>query len=417
MTEELLEMLDKSVTQFHTVKKCEEKLENKGYACLSHTNFKDIKPHGKYYAKFNDSMLVAFSASGSVRRIKIGIAHTDFPCLKVKCNPDMKREGYHTINVEPYGGLLTESWFDRPLGIAGRVIVEGSSAFEPKTILYNSDRPLLTVPNLAPHLNRSDEKKKVDFQKEFIPIFNSTIEDGLIHFIADEINVKEEDILDYDLYLYNADKPIIMGKDSRLLSSPRIDDLSSVSALLEVLDVIPGEGDLNIQVFFDNEEIGSRSKQGADSMMLRDIVENILSALNVKNEELLGIYEKSFMISLDVAHATHPNYAEKSDPTNPIMLGRGAVLKTSASQRYVTDSRASAIIKKLAKDKGFKIQSHVNKSGMPGGQTLGPIISSYLPILATDIGIPVLSMHSARELASLDDYEELCKCVNAVFSN
>lgn len=337
------------------------------------------------------------------------------------------------LNIETYGGLLMKTWFDRPLGLAGKVVVKGSDAFHPEVRLYDSEKPVAIIPSLAPHLKRGDAETKLDPQKELIPVFGLWKKDephSFLDEVAEKLQIDKADILDYDLYLYNCDSCQMIG-DSGVFTSPRIDNVSSVSAILESLvrtgnkwkeekakgteaalaDEKISEADgsdmnLDIGVFFDNEEIGSLSKQGADSGLLRMITERILKDSG-ESRTIQELLPEIFLISLDVAHGTHPNYQEKSDPVNRVLLGNGVVLKSSASQRYVTDSEAAAVIQVLCEDEGIPFQRTVNKTGMPGGTTLGPIVSSYLPVKAVDMGMPVLAMHSACEMAHLSDYESM----------
>ncbi len=411
----LFDYLDYCVTQFHTIAMSEKHLLENGYKKIETGAEWEIKPNEKYYIMPYSSMLVAFAVGENVEKLRIGAAHTDFPCLKLKSNPDMERAGYHMVNVEPYGGLIMESWFDRPLGLAGKVILKGENPFEPRTSLYQSDRPLFVVPNLAPHLKREEKAGKIEPQKELIPLYNLAQKKKIIDVVAADMDISADDILDYDLYLYNMDKAAYIGDDKNIISAPRIDDISSVAALMEMSNTEPDADCINITALFDNEEIGSRSKQGADSVVLGNIIDRLLNALGCSDAKKSNIYRHTFMMSLDVAHGVHPNYIEKSDPTNPVRLGDGVVLKASASQRYVTDSEASAVIMAIAEKHHIKVQRQVNKSGMAGGQTLGPIISSHIPVMAVDMGIPILAMHSARELGTMEDYRQLCKLIECVF--
>lgn len=368
------------------------------------------------------SELIAFTVGESVEKLRIATAHTDFPMLKLKSNPDMHKSCYHMVNVEPYGGLVMESWFDRPLGLAGKVVIKTEDAFSPEVRLYDSEDALFVIPCLAPHLKRDDKNAKIDPQKELIPLLDvegaNVSESSVLNFVAEKLDCALQDILDYDLYLYNMDQAALIGANKTLISSPRLDDLSSVSAAVEGL-VLAAEGkenkNLNVIALFDNEEIGSRSKQGADSVILQSILVRIFESLHLSENDRYALAQHAFLASLDVAHATHPNYMDKSDPTNEVILGKGVVLKSSASQRYVTDSEASAVVIALGKQYNIDVQRQVNRSGMAGGQTLGPITSTYLPVLAVDMGMPVLAMHSARELAHINDYEMLKKMLVAIF--
>lgn len=405
----LVELLKNGKTQFHVVKNVKETLIKNSFKELH--MYEDWKlSDGNFFVEPFPSMLVAFSYKSTATSLRISACHTDFPMLKLKSKPELNKKGYLMANVEPYGGLIVSTWFDRPLGLAGKIISKGSDAFNPVTTLFDSNKALFTIPNLAPHLKR-EKSSDIDPQKELIPLCgldNSEISsDYLMSYIAKESNISKDDILDYDLYLYVCDEPTYIGFDSKLLSSPRIDNISSVSAILDSICTC-NNNVIAVGAFFDNEEIGSRSKQGADSLLLKTIIDKI-----VPSEAL---YKNAFCLSIDVAHGTHPNYSEKSDITNDIILGKGFVLKTSASQRYVNDSEAGATISAICQEKGIKIQKAVNRSGMPGGQTLGPIMSSYLPIKSVDIGVPMLAMHSARELIHVDDYEALKKLVLEFFN-
>jgi len=405
-----LDILNNGKTQFHVVKECEDTLSANDFTMLNLADDWGTLTPGKYMVTPFPSMLVAWVIGETTSSLRVAMAHTDFPALKLKTNPDIKKSGYLMANVEPYGGLITSTWFDRPLGLAGKVVVTGDNAFAPKTVLYDSEKPICIIPNLAPHLKK-DKNADIDVQKELIPLVSmaegGSETDKLLRYVAKEADVDYEDILDYDLYLYVCEEPQIIGMKDEFISSPRIDNTSSVWAITKALTESNITNQIAVGVFFDNEEIGSRSKQGADSTLLRDIIERI-----VPDKKM--IYE-GFNISVDVAHGLHPNYAEKSDVTNQIILGNGVALKTSASQRYVTDSEAGAVITALCQEKGIKLQRQVNRSGMAGGQTLGPIVSSYLPMKSVDMGVPVLAMHSARELMHRDDYLELVKLLKEYY--
>ncbi len=405
-----LDTLKNGKTQFHVVKECVDTLSANNFTMLNLADDWGKLSPGKYMVNPFPSMLVAWVIGETTSSLRVAMAHTDFPGLKLKTNPDMKKSDYLMANVEPYGGLITSTWFDRPLGLAGKIVVKGENAFAPKTLLYDSEKPVCIIPNLAPHLKK-DKNADIDVQKELIPLVSmaegGSETDKLLRYVAKEADVDYEDILDYDLYLYVCEEPHIIGMKDEFVSSPRIDNISSVWAITKALTECDITNQIAVGVFFDNEEIGSRSKQGADSTLLRDIIERI-----VPDKKM--IYE-GFNISCDVAHGLHPNYPEKSDVTNQIILGNGVALKTSASQRYVTDSEAGAVITALCQEKGIKLQRQVNRSGMAGGQTLGPIVSSYLPMKSVDIGIPVLAMHSARELMHRDDCLELAKLLREYY--
>lgn len=402
----LLRFLQNGKTQFHVAALAKEFLDAHNFTQVSDRENLAKLAAGRYYLAPFSSIVIPFVKGGQSTQVRIACAHTDFPMLKVKPNPELKKQGYLQINVEPYGGLIKETWFDRPLGLAGKVICKSDSIFHPEIRLFDSEKPIAIIPNLAPHLKRGNKEGELDVQKELIPIVDMITpsnEDShfLLSYVANKLNVRADDILDFDLYLYICDAPMTVGINDAFVTSPRIDNISSVCAILEGLADTEPSDTLCIGALFDNEEIGSRSKQGADSELLADIVNRLTTGSH------LSLIEDGFYLSVDVAHATHPNYSEKSDITNTVVLGKGAVLKSSASQRYVCDSEAGACIIDLCNINGIALQRTVNRSGMPGGQTLGPIVSSYLPMRACDIGIPILAMHSASELMHKDDYSAL----------
>lgn len=411
-------LLKEGKTQFHVVKLCRQKLEEHGFQDISLLNLSqltDLEP-GKYYLSPFPSLLIPFIKGNVTRRVHIAAAHTDFPMLKLKSNPELLKQGYAMANVEPYGGFIKETWFDRPLGIAGKVISKSQDIYAPNVYLFDSQKPVCIIPNLAPHLKRSQKVEELDVQKELIPVFSLEQEldeehknSYLTDYLASELSLNKEDILDYDLYLYIVQEPLTVGLHSDFVTSPRIDNISSVAAIIEAMCTAETSDTLIVGALFDNEEIGSRSKQGADSNLLANLVNALAPDVNLSRD--------GFYLSIDVAHATHPNYPEKSDPTNRVLLGNGVVLKSSASQRYVGDSEAAGVFIQLCEAHQIRYQKAVNRSGMPGGQTLGSIMASYLPMRACDVGIPVLAMHSASELSCRKDYTELQKLVVAFYRN
>ena len=411
----LLRFLQNGKTQFHVAALAKEYLDAHNFTQISDRENLVELAAGKYYLAPFSSIVIPFIKGKRTTQFRIACTHTDLPMLKLKPNPELKKLGYLQINVEPYGGLIKESWFDRPLGLAGKVILKGDTSFHPEVRLFDSEKPVAIIPNLAPHLKRGGKEGELDVQKELIPIVDMVAPAADSHFllsyVAEKLNISPDDILDFDLYLYICDAPTTVGMNDAFVTSPRIDNISSVCAILEGLASAEPSNTLCIGALFDNEEIGSRSKQGADSTLLSDIVKRLAAGSQ------LSMIEDGFYLSVDVAHATHPNYSEKSDITNTVLLGKGAVLKSSASQRYVCDSEAGACIIDLCNTNGIALQRTVNRSGMPGGQTLGPIVSSYLPMRACDIGIPVLAMHSASELMHKDDYTALADLITAFFTS
>ncbi|MDE6025268.1 MAG: M18 family aminopeptidase [Lachnospiraceae bacterium] len=413
---DFINLLERGKTQFHVVNQCKSILSENGFVNLCMDGEFNLEDGGRYMLSPYSSMLVAFIYNKESVNTRLAVAHTDFPMLKLKPNPIIRKNGYLQVNVEPYGGLITASWFDRPLGLAGKLVLQGENVFSPEVRLFDSDKPVFIIPNLAPHLARDKKNSETDMQKELIPIAGllSSFPDEdssnpLLSYIAAKENIDPETILDYDLYLYVYGAPTFVGLEDDFLTAPRIDNISSVSALCRAICSCKKPTCTAVTAFFDNEEIGSRSKQGADSILLKDIMEKI----HGRKPDISNM----FTLSVDVAHATHPNYTEKSDVTNNVILGDGIVLKSSASQRYVTDSEAGAVVSALCQSNHIKLQRQANRSGMAGGQTLGPILSSYLPAKAADIGIPMLAMHSAGELIHKNDYLALIKLIEAYFTN
>lgn len=416
---QLFDLLDKGVTPYHAVNLLKDFLEQKEFNKLNPFSVDEIEK-GKYYYSPYPSMLVAFTVGECIESIRMGVAHTDFPMFRLKPNPSIASKGYVKINVEPYGGLIKETWFDRPLSLAGKVMLRGNDAFSPKEELIDLAKPIAIIPSLAPHLSDKGDRKSIDTQKEMLPIIASIEEqlsdgDYLVNEIAKTLEVDKTEILDYELYLYNTDKAQCVGINDEFLSSPRIDNLASCFALIGGLSETYRKSGINIVALFDNEEVGSRSKQGADSMMLLDLIENIVKKSGYTSS-ITSLYDRSFLMSVDGAHALHSNYVEKYDITNEISLGEGIALKISSSQRYLSDTFGMAVIVNLLDDAKIKYQKIVNRSGMPGGQTLGPIVSSYIPVHGVDLGIPMLAMHSAREMASVKDISSLYRLITLYFS-
>lgn len=415
------EVIKQGKSAFHVVNYGKERLRQAGFVELEYGSSWKVEAGGRYMLSPFPSMLVSIAVGTGIEAkpaLRLAAAHTDSPCLKLKANPEMPGSYYIRANVEPYGGMLKSTWFDRPLGIAGKVMLRGRDAFHPETRLIHSERPVCVIPSLAPHLSRGGEKTEINVQQELIPIFGiGQEEDFLYTFLKEQFQLLREDVLDFDLYLYNPEEPEQVGLKGEFLSAPRIDNLASVAALLEAMEDMEQKepAGIAVAVMYDNEEIGSRSKQGADTVLLAQLLNRFGRALKYNEDTWQELLANAFLLSMDGAQGHHPNYPDKSDPTNQVCLGSGIVIKTSASQRYLSDSKASAIIKELCRLEQVPCQQQVNRSGMPGGQTLGPIVSSYLPVLGADVGIPMLAMHSARELAAVEDYNNLCKLAKAYF--
>lgn len=423
--DQFITLLNKGKSPYHVVALCKKQLEQAGFTALDYRQSWDLEFGASYYVSPYPSVLFAFTTGSAMTeegKIKIALAHTDFPCFKLKSHPEYTTEKYLQVNVEPYGGMIQSTWFDRPLGLVGKVMLVSDDVYAPKTILFESAVSLFVIPSLAPHLDKNaNGKHEYDMQQELQPVAGLLEEqcnkdDFVLEYLAKELGVKKEDIVSFDLFLCNMDQAEKVGLQGEFISAPRIDNLASVAALVEGMTVPYGKGTedgISMIALFDNEEIGSRSKQGADSALMTQVIEKIGQSFGKNHCEMNDMLARGFLLSVDGAQAFHPNYITKSDPTNEIYLGSGVTIKTSASQRYVTDSEATAIVMQLCKQANVKCQLQVNRSGMPGGQTLGPIAVSYLPMQGADIGIPMLAMHSARELAAGADYKELVKLIKA----
>ena len=411
---ELIDFLYESPTAFHAVKNVKEVLNKEGFTELCECSKWELEKGGKYYTTKNNSALIAFTVGkGEIEQegFKLIGAHTDSPTFRVKPNCEMTVENsYVRLNTEVYGGPILNTWFDRPLGIAGRVILKSDNILFPKTELVNINKPLLIIPNMAIHMNREINKGfEINAQKDTLPVLslvNEKLEKGnyLINLLAEELKVNKEEIIDFDLYLYEYEKGSIVGLNEEFISMGRLDDLQMVHAGINALVKSNITQATNVMVCYDNEEIGSATKQGADSDMLSNILERIVLSLGKDREGFFRALAKSYIISADNAHAVHPAAPEKHDPTSRPLINKGPVIKINANQAYTTDADSDAVYEMVCKKAGVPVQKFVNRSDARGGTTIGPINSTHLNIRSVDIGNPTLSMHSIRELAGVDDH-------------
>lgn len=422
---QLNEFIRQSISPFHTAKAAAGEFRQCGFEELQTDGEWDIKPSGKYFVKIFDSSILAFTiGKNGVRNgnLRIAAAHTDFPCFKIKPQADIQENGYHKLNTEVYGGPILNTWLDRPLSIAGKVVLRGEGDLSMESRMVDFGEPVVVIPNLAIHMNRNVNKGvELNKQKDLLPLTDTIKKDlegkDLYERIAQLLEVRKEQILDYELYLYQCEKGEVIGFDKTLYSSPRLDNLTSVKACLDaVKDADVRENGINAVVFFDNEEIGSRTKQGAASNILPMLLEKICLSEGLSREEYINLVIGGSMISVDVAHGIHPDFPEKNDLTNKPVLNGGTVIKIAAGQSYANDAQASAYIKLLAEKSKTPCQTFVNRSDMQGGSTLGAITSALLPMRTIDIGIPLLAMHSARELMGVEDQESLKKLLTCYFS-
>ena len=420
MIKRLLSFLDASPVNFLAVKNLTEELQQHGYRRIDTTEaLGTVKAGDKFFVTKNDSSIYAFQI-GRKPLAETGFhmicAHCDSPTFRIKPHAEIDCEGgIVKLNTEVYGGPIMSTWFDRPLTLAGRVIVKSKDVMTPTTLLLHVKRPLLQISNLAIHFNRQvNDGVKLSRQKDVLPILgiiNDELEKGnlLMNIILEELNkqqtVAREDILDFDLYLTDATPACTFGAHNELISSGRLDDLSMCFAGLEALLASQPTDTTQVLAIFDNEETGSQTKQGAGSPFLSYMLKRIALAQSGTEEAYYQAVERAFMISADNAHAWHPNYSEKYDPTNHPMLGGGPVIKFNAAQKYASDAYSASVFAGLCKKAGVPCQRFVNHSDVAGGSTLGNILASSIPLRGVDMGNAILAMHSCRETGSTADHE------------
>lgn len=418
---EMLEFIEKSPTAYQAVANLKEVFSGMGFWELKETDGWELEPGQGYYVTRNDSSLIAFRipSGDAPRGFHISAAHADSPAFKVKEAPEMAVEGaYVRLNTEKYGGMILSTWLDRPLSVAGRVVVKGKA--EPVTKLVNLERDLVVIPSVAIHMNR-EANKGVEFnpQTDMLPLYregSGKKGSPFLKRIAKAAGVKPEDILGQDLFLYVRDKGRIFGEGGEFLLSPRLDDLQCVYASAKGFAESAPADYVNVCAVFDNEEVGSGTRQGADSTFLEDTLWRICSGLGLGQEGLLRLIAGSFLISADNAHAVHPNHPEKADPTNRPYLNRGIVIKFHGSQRYTTDAVSAAKIRTVCERAGVPCQTYANRSDIAGGGTLGNISTAHVSVSSVDIGLPQLAMHSAVETAGVKDTKYAVDMFRAFFS-
>ena len=422
----LIEFMDKSVCNFCAVETIKDILCDAGFKELKMADSWTLEKKGKYYVTKNDSAIFAFingSDAPSQTGFKIIAAHSDSPCFRIKPNAEIRSEkGIVKLNTEVYGGPILYTWFDRPLSVAGRVILKSEDVLQPYTKIIKIDKPILLIPHLAIHFNRAvNDGNPLSRQKDMLPvlgIFNDAIENDniLLNTIANELGVEIKDILDFDLLIYDTQKANLVGIHEEFISSGRLDDLSMVHASLTALLEGTDESSTRVMAIFDNEETGSGTKQGAASPVLKNILKRINMSHNGNEEDFIRAISKSFMISADNAHAFHPNYAEKFDPTNHPSIGGGPVIKINANCKYMSDAHSAAIFRSLCEGAGSPYQYFVNHSDVAGGSTLGNILTSQIDIEGVDVGNALWAMHSVRESGSVQDNYKMIKVMKYFFS-
>ena len=412
---EVLRLLEKSYSPFHAVKNIKEKLLAAGFEPLDEKKTYRLKEGGAYFVTRNDSSILAFRLPTGSKKLSFRIAasHSDSPTFKIKPNPLIKKGDLFLLNVEPYGGSLYSTWLDRPLSFAGRVLVRTNNGIE--SCLLAIDEDLLQIPNLCIHMNReANSGFAYNPAKDLLPVFGIA-EEGFDFntYLLEKLGIEGE-VLGHDLFLYNRDKPRIVGRKREFLSAGRLDDLASAyTSLLGFLESSNEEA-VDVFVCFDNEEVGSLTKQGANSDFLKNNLERILIALG-KKDEMGELLARSFLLSVDNAHANHPNYPEISDATTKVSLGGGIVIKYNANQKYTSDAVSASHIKEVAAKVEVPVQEYTNRSDLRGGSTLGNISNSELSLTSCDIGLPQLAMHSSNEFLALADLVYMVRLISAFY--
>lgn len=413
----LMNLLDRSYSVFHVVDNMEKELKKNGFIRLDEKEDFSLEEGKNYYVTRNGSSLIAFRIPKKKRlAFQLTATHNDSPTFKVKPNPILTYKNLTSLNVEPYGGLIYNTWLDRPLSLAGRVMVKKDNRIESHLLAIDED--LLFIPNVAIHMNRSINNGFVyNPSVDLIPLFGSLPQDFDFNaYLLEKLGKKEGEVISHDLFLYSRLKARKIGCNQEFLASGRLDDLSSAyTALMGFLEANEGK---NISVFasFDNEEVGSLTKQGANSTFLKDTLRRIIFALGGKEEDFGKAIASSFLISIDNAHANHPNHPEFTDKTTDIELNKGIVIKYNANQSYTSDAFSSSIVKSLAKKASVPVQEFTNRSDLRGGSTLGNLSNSEVSLNACDIGMAQLAMHSSYELMGTKDVEAMVSLIKTYFN-
>ena len=414
-TKELLSFIKKSPTAFHAVERICEKLTSEGFVRVEECGSWDLVPGGEYFVTRNLSSVIAFRLPTTLpKQALITASHTDSPMFKLKHEYASPAFGkYLRLNTEVYGGTILSSWLDRPLSVAGRVVLKQGGCFRAKTV--DLDRDLVLIPNVAIHMNRSvNSGYSWNPAVDMLPLFSmSEGSRTLKELLSESLNCKEAEIVGADLYVYNRMDGTVWGADGEFFSAPRIDNLMcAYGTLCGFCDAKAAQDSLQIYFSADNEETGSATKQGAGSVFLSDVLDRICEAMSVDKRRLLA---SSFMVSADNGHAKHPNHPELSDAQNAPHLNGGVVIKSNAAQKYTTEGVSSAIFEEICKEAGVPVQQYANRSDQPGGSTLGSISNTLVPLCTVDIGMAQLAMHSAYETAGTDDTAYLIEAIQKLY--
>ena len=419
ISKELIHFIESSPSCFHAVNFMEDLLLKEQFIQLRENEKWRIQRGGRYFVVRNGSALIAFTVpEQDFPGMRIMASHSDSPSFKIKENPELESENHYIrLNVEGYGGMLCAPWFDRPLSVAGRVITKNKDTGNFEARLINIDRDLVLIPSLAIHMNREANKGySYNIQKDMLPLYGGISAKGtFLKTVADAAGIKEDEILGHDLFLYNRQKGSVWGASQEYISGPRLDDLQCAFASLKGFLAAPRKSFLAVHCVLDNEETGSATKQGAASTFLYDTLTRAYCGLGMTKEDYLIHLADSFMISADNAHAVHPNYTDKADPSNRPFLNGGIVIKFNAGQKYCTDALSAAMFRDICREAGVPVQTFANRSDMAGGSTLGNISNTRVALNTVDIGLPQLAMHSPYETAGAEDTGYLIKAAEKFF--
>ena len=413
---ELLAFIENSPSPFHAVETISDRLDNAGFTRLyEQVDWKLEKGKGYYVCRNYSSVLAFRIPETGVQAFNIVASHCDSPTFKIKENPQITSGPYITLNTERYGGMIMSTWMDRPLSVAGRLIVREGSTYTQK--LVNIDRDLLIIPNLAIHMDRTmNDGKKFNPQVDMLPLYGLKEDaEGFLAMVAKEAGVKEEDVIGHDLFLYNRQKGTVLGANDEFVCSAKLDDLQCAFASMKGFIAQEDVKAMSVLAVFDNEEVGSSTKQGAASTFLFDTLTRVVKELGGDENTYRKALAHSFMISADNAHAVHPNQPGIADPTNRPAINKGVVIKYNANQRYTTDAISAAVFKGLLNDLNISFQTFANRSDILGGGTLGNISNTQVALNTVDIGLPQLAMHSAYETAGVKDTEDFIKICEAFY--
>ena len=415
---QLFKFIENSPSCFHAIKTITEELKNEGFVEIKEKDTWQIEQGKKYYVTRNLSSVIAFKIpQNDFKSFNIVASHSDSPTFKIKANAEIEvKNKYVKLNTEKYGGMICSTWFDRPLSIAGRILVKENNAV--KTHLVNIDKDLVIIPNLAIHMNREvNDGYKYNAQIDMLPLYGDNSSKGsLMKTIAKEVNVEEESILGTDLFLYNRMNGTKIGANEEYRSSPRLDDLECAFTSLSAFLSENTSNSASVYCVFDNEEVGSGTKQGADSTFLYDVLRRINISLGKTEEDYYRLISSSFMVSADNAHALHPNYTDKSDPTNKVYMNDGIVIKYNANQKYTTDAVSASIFKTICDSVDVPYQTFTNRSDILGGSTLGNISNAHVSLNTIDIGLAQLAMHSTYETAGAKDVTYMIDAIKAFYN-